>query len=51
MTQLIVCEKYRIAIAIAKALKATLNPAYGVYTNGDITVAYVHRGFIRACRS
>lgn len=47
MTQLIVCEKYRIAIAVAKALKATLNPAYGVYTNGDITVAYVHRGFIK----
>ena len=44
---LIFCEKYRIAKAVAAALKATQNPHYGVFTNGDITVAYVHRGFIK----
>lgn len=44
---LIICEKLRITKAVATALKATQSPAFGVFTNGDITVAYVHRGFIK----
>lgn len=44
---LIICEKLRITKAVATSLKATQSPAFGVFTNGDITVAYVHRGFIK----
>ena len=44
---LIICEKFRITKAVATALKATQNPAFGVFSNGDITIAYVHSGFIK----
>lgn len=46
MTQLIICEKYRIARAVAKALKATKKLRHGVYANDEITVAFVRKDFI-----
>ncbi len=46
MTQLIICEKYRIARAVAKALKATTKLHHGVYANEEITVAFVRKDFI-----
>lgn len=47
MTQLIICEKYRIARAVAKALKATKKLRHGVYANDEITVAFVRKDFIK----
>ena len=47
MTQLIICEKYRIAKAVAHALRATQNPAHGIFANDGLTVAYIHRDFIK----
>lgn len=47
MTQLIICEKYRIAKAVAKALKATTKLRHGVYANNEITVAFVRKDFIK----
>lgn len=47
MTQLIICEKYRIARAVAKALKATRKLRHGVYANEEITVAFVRKDFIK----
>lgn len=47
MTQLIICEKYRIARAVAKALKATTKLRHGVYANDEITVAFVRKDFIK----
>lgn len=46
MTQLIICEKYRIARAVARALKATTKIRHGVYANNEITVAYIRKNFI-----
>lgn len=46
MTQLIICEKYRIARAVARALKATTKIRHGVYANDEITVAFVRKDFI-----
>ncbi len=46
MTQLIICEKYRIAKAVAGALKATTEIRHGVYANNEITVAYIRKNFI-----
>lgn len=46
MTTLIISEKHRIAEAVAGALKATRKLHYGVFTNGEITVAYVRKDFI-----
>lgn len=43
---LIICEKYRIARAVAKALRATTGLHYGVFTNKEITVAFVRKDFI-----
>ncbi len=47
MTQLIICEKYRIARAVAKALKATKKLRHGVYAGDEITVAFVRKDFIK----
>lgn len=47
MTQLIICEKYRIARAVAKALKATRKLRHGVYASDEITVAFVRKDFIK----
>lgn len=47
MTQLIICEKFRIARAVAKALKATRKLRHGVYANDEITVAFVRKDFIK----
>lgn len=46
MTKLIICEKYRIAKAVAKALKATEVIHYGIYSCEEITVAFVRKDFI-----
>lgn len=43
---LIICEKYRIARAVAGALKATTRLHHGIFTNNDITVAFVRKDFI-----
>lgn len=43
---LIICEKYRIAKAVARSLKATTGLHYGVFTNKEITVAFVRKNFI-----
>lgn len=44
---LIICDKYRVAQAVAKALKATRKTGYGIYANNEVTVAYIYRGFIK----
>lgn len=43
---LIICEKYRIARAVARSLKATTRLHHGVFTNKEITVAFVRKDFI-----
>lgn len=43
---LIICEKYRIARAVARSLKATTRLHFGVFTNKEITVAFVRKNFI-----
>lgn len=43
---LIICDKYRVASAVAKAMKATRKIGYGIYANNEVTVAYINRGFI-----
>lgn len=43
---LIICEKYRIAKAVARSLKATTKLHHGVFTGNDITVAFVRKDFI-----
>lgn len=44
---LIICDKYRVAQAVAKALKATRKIGYGIYASNEVTVAYIYRGFIK----
>lgn len=44
---LIICDKYRVAQAVARALKATRKTGYGIYANKEVTVAYIYRGFIK----
>lgn len=43
---LIICEKYRIARAVARSLKATTKLHHGVFTGNDITVVFVRKDFI-----
>lgn len=43
---LIICEKYRIARAVARSLKATTRLHFGVFTNKEITVVFVRKNFI-----
>lgn len=43
---LIICDKYRVASAVAKAMKATRKIGYGIHANNEVTVAYINRGFI-----
>ena len=44
---LIICDRYRVAQAVANALKATRKIGYGIYANNEVTVAYIYRGFIK----